>query len=243
MVRMLKLGALAGFAGGVAMALFLFAVGEQSIRDAIAIEDAAAHASGEVHDEVFSRGTQVLGGMVGSIVAGVLLGLVLAVVLASVRHRLHARDDWRRAMLVALAGFATIALIPALKYPANPPAVGDPDTIGRRTTLYVIMLAWGLLSAWGGWRLSLWLRERATPEHLRLSAAVGLFVALVGLGFVMLPGTPDAVTAPATLVWRFRLASLGGAAAFWSVAGAVLGTLLVSRAPDRAASSVPAAVP
>ena len=243
MVRMLRLGALAGLAGGIAMALFLVAVGEQSIRAAIAIEDAAAHASGEVHEEVFSRGTQVLGGMVGSAVAGVLLGLVLAVVLASVRHRLAARDDWRRAMLVAATGFVTIALVPALKYPANPPAVGSPDTVGRRTTLYLIVLAWGILAAWGGWRLSLWLRERGTPEHLRLSAAVGLFVALVGLGFVVLPGTPDAVTtAPATLVWRFRLASLGGAAAFWSVAGAVLGTLLVGRARERVPAPAPAAL-
>jgi predicted cobalt transporter CbtA len=230
---MLRLGALAGLAGGLAMALFLLLVGEQSITDAIALEDAAAHAAGESHEAMFDRGTQLAGGFVGSAVAGVLMGLVLAVVLAAVRHRLAARDDWRRAMAVAVAGFVTVALVPALKYPANPPAVGDPDTIGRRTTLYVLMLAWSLLAAWGGWRLSLWLRERATPDHVRLTSAVAAFVALVGIGFVVLPGTPDAVTAPATLVWRFRVASLGGAALLWGVAGTVLGTLLLRTAPGQ----------
>ena len=237
MSRMLRFGALAGLAGGLAMALFLLLVGEKSISDAIALEDAAAHAAGESHDALFDRGTQLAGGFVGSALAGVLLGLVLAVVLAAVRHRLAARDDWRRAVLVAFAGFVTIALVPALKYPANPPAVGDPDTIGRRTTLYVIMLAWSILSAWGGWRLSLWLRERQAADHLRLTAAAALFVVLVAVGFVVLPGTPDEVTAPATLVWRFRVAALGGAAVLWGVAGTVLGTLLLRRAPDRAPAS------
>jgi len=42
--------------------------------------------------------------------------------------------------LLALAAFITIALVPMLKYPANPPAVGNPDTIGPRTGLYLSML-------------------------------------------------------------------------------------------------------
>ena len=226
MNRMLRLGALSGLVGGAAMALFLLAVGERSIGDAIALEDAAARASGETHEALFSRGTQVVGGMAGSVVAGVVFGLVLAVVFASVRHKLAFADDWRRALAVAAVGFVTVALVPALKYPANPPAVGDPDTIGRRTTLYLLMLAWSIVAAWGAWRLSLWLRERPTADHVRLTAAVGLFAVLVGIGFAVLPGTPDAVTAPATLVWRFRIASLGGTAVLWLVSGTVLGTLL-----------------
>ncbi|HVF73935.1 MAG TPA: CbtA family protein [Acidimicrobiales bacterium] len=233
MTRLLRLGALAGLVGGLAMGLFLLAVGESSIADAIALE----HASGEPHDEMFSRGTQVAGGVAGAAISGVLFGLVLAVVLAAVRHRLAARDDWRRAVLVALAGFVTLALVPALKYPANPPAVGDPDTVGRRTTLYLILLAWSVLSAWGGWRVALWLRSRTAPDHVRLTAAAATFVALVAVGFVVLPGTPDAVEAPATLVWRFRLAALGGAAVLWAVAGTVLGALLVSSTKAAAALS------
>lgn len=226
MTRILRLGAVSGLAGGLAMALFLLAVGERSISDAIALEDAAARAAGETHEAVFSRGTQLAGGFAGSVLAGVVFGLVLAVVFAAVRHKLAFADDWRRAVAVSATGFVTIALVPALKYPANPPAVGDPDTIGHRTTLYVLMLAWSLVATWGAWRLSLRLRERLTPDHVRLTAAVALFAMIVGVGFVVLPGTPDAVAAPATLVWRFRTASLGGAALLWLVSGVVLGSLL-----------------
>lgn len=239
MTRMLRLGALSGLIGGLAMALFLLAVGERSISDAIALEDAAAHAAGESHEAVFSRGTQLAGGFAGSILAGVVFGLVLATVFAAVRHKLDFADDWRRAVAVSATGFVTLALVPVLKYPANPPAVGDPDTIGRRTTLYLVMVAWSVVAAWGGWRLSLWLRERRMSDPLRLTAAVALFAALVSVGFVVLPGTPDAVTAPATLVWRFRVASLGGAALLWLVTGTVLGTLLVR--PVRATAEVPVA--
>lgn len=236
MTRTLRLGALSGLAGGLAMALFLLAVGERSISDAIALEDAAAHAAGEAHEAVFSRGTQLAGGFAGSMLAGVVFGLVLAVVFAAVRHKLAFADDWRRSVAVAATGFVTLALVPALKYPANPPAVGDPDTIGRRTTLYLVMVAWSIVAAWGAWRLSLWLRERRTPDPARLTAAAALFAALVAVGFVVLPGTPDAVTAPATLVWRFRVASLGGAALLWLVTGTVLGNLLLRS--ERAAPEV-----
>lgn len=226
MTRMLRFGALSGAVGGLAMALFLLLVGEKSISDAIALEDAAARAAGETHDAVFSRGTQLAGGFAGSMVAGVVFGLVLAVVFAAVRHKIALADDWRRAVALSAVGFVTLALVPALKYPANPPAVGNPDTIGRRTALYLILLAWSVVAAWGAWRLSLRLRERLVPDHTRLPAALGLFAVLVAIGFVVLPGTPDAVEAPATLVWRFRTASLGGAALLWLVTGSVLGTLL-----------------
>ena len=35
--------------------------------------------------------------------------------------------------LVAAVGFVAVALVPFLKYPATPPAVGNADTIGDRT--------------------------------------------------------------------------------------------------------------
>lgn len=221
MTRMLRLGALAGLAGGLAMGLFLLVVGERSIADAIELEHAAG---GGAHEEMFGRGTQVAGGVAGAAISGVFLGLVFAAVFAAVRHRLAARDDWRRAVQVAAVGFVALALVPALKYPANPPAVGDPDTVGRRTALYLVMLAWSILSAWAAWRVA---RRLRAPDHIRLTASVAAFVALVAVGYVVLPGTPDPVTAPATLVWRFRMASLGGAAVLWSVMGAVLGTLVL----------------
>src|SRR4051794_17755499 len=94
----LKIGALAGAAAGLALALFLWLVGEPAIKSAIRPEQARnAGAAAVSHTEIFSRGVQQLGGGAGAVVYGISVGLVFAVVLAAIRHRLSAPDDWRRA--------------------------------------------------------------------------------------------------------------------------------------------------
>jgi len=237
MTRLLKLGALAGLVGGIALALFLRFVGEGPIGDAVALEEArSAGSHGTAHEELFSRAAQQVGGMIGAAVYGVAVGAVLVVVFALLRHRLPGlRDDWRRAVFVAGVAFVTVSLVPFLKYPANPPAVGDPDTIGRRTALYVLMVLWSCVATWAAFRVASWWRDR--PDHVRLPAAVATGAVLVALGYVLLPGTPDAVEAPATLVWRFRVAAIGGQAAFFAVTGTVLGWLLI-RTPTRVPTPV-----
>ena len=40
------------------------------------------------------------------------------------------------AALIALSGFIAIYAVPILRYPANPPSIGNPDTIGMRTAIY-----------------------------------------------------------------------------------------------------------
>jgi predicted cobalt transporter CbtA len=194
--RLLKEGVVAGVAGGAALALVLRLIGEGPIGRAVALE-------GGGHDELFSRGTQQLGGMVAAVVYGAALGAVFALAYALVRHRLRTADDWRASVAVAVAGFAAVFLLPFLKYPANPPAVGDPDTVGRRTALYLVAVAWSLVATWGGWRAWRTLAARGVP-----------------------------VAVPATLIWQFRLATVAGASAFWSVVGMVFGWLRVRDRPD-----------
>ena len=60
-----------------------------------------------------------------------------------------------------LAGAVTVA--PWLKYPPNPPAVGDPDTVGERERLYVLMIVLAALALAGLAHLSARLRRRAGP--------------------------------------------------------------------------------
>ena len=217
----LRHGALAGAAAGACLALFLRLVGEPTIAKAIAMEVERGPAS----DELFSRGAQQAGGMVGAVAYGVCLGVVAAAVLASVARRSSVREEWRRGMAVGAAGFLTVALLPFLKYPANPPGVGDPETIGRRTLLFVAMLGASVLASWGAWRLWTALRDRGWPEHSRLAATAVAYAGAVGAAFVLLPGSGDVVDAPASLVWRFRLSSLGGSAIYWGVLGWTLGYL------------------
>ena len=222
MRRELRDGALAGLAGGAATAAVLLLAGEGTIGRAVALEQRAHPGAA---DEVFSRGTQQVGGALAAIVWGVALGAILAVAFVGLRRHLATASEWRAATILAGMGFATLNLVPFLKYPANPPGVGDPDTIGRRTALYLLVLAWSVLSTAAAWRAARALDRRRVPEDRRLPAVAALYVALVGTGLAALPGSPDVVSVPATLVWRFRLASLAGTAAFWAVAGTTFGWL------------------
>jgi len=128
-------------------------------------------------------------------------------------------------MAVGTAGFVTVVLLPFLKYPANPPGVGDPATLGRRTALFVLLLTWSVLAGWASWRLAIRLRASAHPEHLVWAAALGLYIVAGTAALVVMPVSPDAVEVPAGLLWRFRMASLGGSLLLWVVLGWVLGTM------------------
>jgi predicted cobalt transporter CbtA len=241
MTRYLRWGALAGAAGALAMAVVLRVLGEPAIGDAVAIEKAHMRA-GTVHKDLFSRGAQQAGGMAAAVVYGIAIGLVFALVFAAVRHRLAARDDWRRSTLLGAVGFVTMYAVTFIKYPPNPPAVGNPNTINERTILYLTLLGWSIVASWASWRLHRWLRARGVVEHQRVPATVLAYVVLLTLAFVLLPGNPDRIGAPATLVWRFRIASLGGAAAYWSVLGLAFGWLSVRMGKDRDPEAVATAV-
>ena len=223
--RLLKQGVLAGMAGGAALALVLRLIGEGPIGRAVALEGAGG-------GEMFSRGTQQVGGMVAAVLYGAALGAVFTVAYAAVRHRLRATDDWRAAVALAAAGFTAVFLLPFLKYPANPPAVGDPDTIGTRTALYLVAVAWSLVATWAGWRAWRALSARGTPVAHAAPATVAVWVALAVTGFAALPSGADPVDAPASLLWQFRLATVAGAAAYWSVMGMVFGWLRVRDGAD-----------
>ena len=226
----IRRGAVAGLAGGAASALFLLLVGERTIGDAIRLEE--KHGGGG--QELYTRGTQVFGGALGVILVSVALGVLFAVTFAAVRHRLPGRNDWQRSIIWAATAFVVVYLVPFAKYPPNPPAVGNPDTIDERTILYFAMLAWSIGAAFLAVRLGRWMRTRQYADPARQSAVAGAWVVLVAVGFMVLPGTPDAVTAPATLIWRFRIASAGGALALWAVTGVVFGLLSLAAAKNSA---------
>ena len=224
MRRLLGIGALAGLAAGVASAVFMATVGRGPTRDAIALEEARDHASGTAHhQDLFSRGVQEIGGAVGLLVFGLALGVVFAVVLAAVGPRLGAATPMGAAVRLGWVGFATVVLVPFLKYPANPPAVGDPATVNQRTLAYFAALALSILLSWAVWRLHSGLR--AGPVA-RAWAAAGLYGVGLAVIFLALPANPDPLDAPADLVWPFRMASLGGLAAAWAALALTTGTLL-----------------
>ena len=224
MKRILGVGCLAGLAAGIASALFAATAGRGPIRDAIALEDSVSHATGGAHHEdLFSRGVQEIGGAVGLVVFGLALGVIFSVVLAAVGPRLAASTPLAASLRLGFFGFVAVVLVPFLKYPANPPAVGDPDTVNERTVLYFAVLALSILLTWAVWRFH---RGVKLAPVAQVWATAALYGAGLLVLFLALPASTDTVDAPTDLVWRFRLASLGSLAAAWTVLALVTGTLL-----------------
>lgn len=247
LARGLLLGLLAGLVAGV----FAFAVGEPRVDEAIALENAAAahdHGGGSAHEhgdagghahehgEEVSRGTQKAGLFLATGLYGLAAGGVFALVFAALRGRVGPRSDGGLALAAAGTAFAAVILVPFVKYPANPPAVGDPETINSRTVLYLAMIGVGLLSA----AIAV-TTARTVPggPWARWPAAVLAFIVPVVVASLLLPGVdevPDGF--PATLLWRFRITSLGTQLVFWASFGTLFGWFC-----DRAARPAPAPVP
>ncbi|MGI5421700.1 CbtA family protein [Actinomadura luteofluorescens] len=243
LVRGLLLGLLAGLVAGV----FAFAVGEPRIDDAIALENAAAapghghgaaaepesathgHESGtheqetrkHEHGEEVSRGTQKAGLFLATGLYGLAVGGVFALAFAGLRGRVGPRSDAALALAAAGTAFAAVIVVPFLKYPANPPAVGDPETINTRTLLYLAMIGVGLLST--AIAVTTARSVRGGP-WARWPAAVLAFVVPVAVASLLLPTVdevPDGF--PATLLWQFRITSIGTQLVFWASFGTLFG--------------------
>ena len=224
--------AMAGLAAGALSGVWFMLVTARTITPALAIEDARSAAGTGGGEEMFGRTTQLFGGVVGAGLAGLLVAVMFAAVFAGVRHRLPAHSDFGRLVILSAIGFGVFALLPALKIPANPPAVGDPSTVGIRTAIYGGVLAAGLLvallvsavvSALNGHDISL-------PVTVIMAVLAG--AVLVTLVVTLLPDSPDAIPddVPAAVVWNFRLASLGQLAVLWATLGLVGGALVESLA-------------
>jgi len=219
----LRRGMVAGLLAGLLAGLFGFFVGEPALDQAIALEEATAGAHHE--EEVFSRSTQKIGLFFATGLFGVTIGGVFGIAYAYFRGRLASKSEWYRSLSLAGAIFAGAFLIPYLKYPANPPTVGDAVTIGDRTASYYTMVALSLLVTLAAWSAARTLRTRGIGAPARqLTVGLGVAVA-IGILFLALPTAPDPGGFPAGLLWDFRLSSLGTQLVFWTGLGVVFGLL------------------
>jgi predicted cobalt transporter CbtA len=239
--RSVALGAVAlGILGGLVAALLLTFVGEPSIQEAINIEQARAELDAQhalhpgAETEIVSRAVQKGVGLFGAYaLSGAAFGLLFVVAFWAMRG--SRPDPFRRALVAGslLAGALTVA--PWLKYPPNPPAVGDPETLARRQILYVSLICLTAVVGVAAAALSTRLRRDGWPEARRTVAVVAAVVVPLAVAMALLPGAPDPITVPANLLWRFRLASLSGNLLLWTVI--TLGFGLLASASDREAAS------
>ncbi|MEK7681687.1 MAG: CbtA family protein [Chloroflexota bacterium] len=230
----LKATVLAGLLAGLLVAAYHFTLSEPVIDRAIALEEQAAAAKGEspqgagtaLEQPVVSRDVQKgLGLFLGWGLYGALAGLVFGGVFTLAQGKLPGDSAWRRGLALAGLAFLGVALLPFLKYPANPPGVGDPDTHSFRVTVQLVFLALSVAGAVGAVVLHRVLaRRHATPRWIAgwlvALAAFGVYAAAI---YLLMPPNPDAVNAPADMVTAFRALSLGGLALLWAAIGLLFG--------------------
>lgn len=228
MIRNLLIcGLVAGVCAGLLATGFAEVAGEPAINRAIAFEYAQARAAGEPAEvELVSRTVQRSAGLVtGAVVYGLALGGLFALVFAFVYGRAGRRaSPGRTALGLAASSFLVVYLVPFVKYPANPPSVGDPETIGRRTALYVVMIAVSLFAAVAAVHLRAWLLRRWRASTATVLGVAAYIVAVVAAG-IALPGVHEVPKAfPAETLWRFREASVGTQLVMWATIGLVFST-------------------
>lgn len=229
LLALVRTGALAGLLAGLALGLFHFVVSEPFIDEAIAIEEAALAAEGEGASQsegpIVSRRSQKGMLVLGSGLLGVLIGVVFAGVYRLTRAYLPGSDDLLKVGALAVAAWWSVAFLPFLKYPGNPPAVGDPETIYLRQTIYVLFLVLSIAVAVVGAVAHRRLRGLGWSGTAAGLSALGLYGVLATALFVLMPPNPDEVVIPAALLWNFRIASLFGAMFQWGVLGGAFGLI------------------
>ncbi len=221
----------AGVGGGLCAAIFLATVGEQTLQTAIELEENLSPAGpATTNPTEVGRSVQVGGGLAAVALFGLLNGVMFGTVLARLRHRLGLADDFTRSVVLATVAFVTTALFPAVKYPANPPGVGDPSTISQRTLAYLSLIAAALALSFACVRFHQLLRTRVDQPSAITATVAATVVGFVLLGIVW-PANPDRVPDgfPAGLLWRFRLESLAVLSIQWAALGLGTGWLLSRR--------------
>jgi len=208
---------LAGVLAGLVLGLFHLVATEPVIDAATAIEEAAAmpHAGME-EDPVVSRETQRVGLIIGFLLYGLSLGVLFCGAFYLIQRALPVDGLAKKGALLALAGYWCIALVPFIKYPANPPGVGDPETIQFRQGFALALM----LLLLGGAALSLYLPRWV--RGLNTWALIAVNVAFAGILLVVMPANTDPVEMPPDLVMQFRVLSLLGLTLFWAVLGGLV---------------------
>ena len=231
LTRGLVVGLLAGvIAFGVAEL-----VGEPQVSRAVVVQTQLYHEEHRTPDPiVVSRDVQgTVGLATGVLVVGIAFGGLFALAFAFAYGRIGRARPRETAIVVATAAFAAIYLVPFLKYPANPPSVGQPSTLGHRTALYFALIVISLVTTVA----SLVLAGKLTPRFGAWNAALialGAFIVVVAVAFVLMPSVDEAPFAlPATTLWRFRLASLATQLALWATIGLAFGALTDRRSAVR----------
>ncbi|MEW6043583.1 MAG: CbtA family protein [Thermoproteota archaeon] len=227
----ITLALISGCIAGVVHGLVNLAIVEPYLDTAIGIENKNMFESGEAEDtpqfwaeyysyRAWQKGGQILAGAI----LGTSLGALFGIVFAYAKNVLPGRNMVKKALILSAIMWITLYLIPFVKYPANPPTVGDPETIILRQTLYISFIAISGFGALGFYQL-----YKRIDKKILVFVGYSAFIISV---FVTMPPNPDPVTAPSALVNGFRVTSAVAVSMFWLAVALILGTLWQKFHPD-----------
>ena len=215
---------LSGVIAGVILAGVNYFVAETFIDQAIGIEVDNSIASGEVvdFDELSSyRVWQKEGTFAAGAFLGLTYGAILGIVYVISRKYLPSSDDRKKALILAAIMCLSLYVVPFIKYPANPPAVGDPETIGLRDSLYTsYQLASGLIAL----GVTILMYKLRRISYIKYVIPV-IYLGLVASIYAIFPANPDEITAPMDLVNAFRAVTFGTMVMFYLVLGIIFGIM------------------
>lgn len=229
---------LSGCFAGTIHGLANLAIVEPYLDKAIGIENQNLFASGEENDtpqfwieydsyRYWQKGGQVLAGAI----LGTSIGALFGIVFAYSRNALPGSNNVKKALVLAGLMWFTLYVIPFLKYPANPPTVGDPETVILREVLYIAFIAISGFGAIGFYQL-----YKRLQKNKKYLAYIG-FAAFISIMFAIMPPNPDAVTAPIDLVNGFRTMSFITVSIFWIAVGFILGMFWQKFRPEQLVQS------
>jgi predicted cobalt transporter CbtA len=226
-----------GFVAALLSFALLKTVGEPAVDRAIAFETAmdeakakaehdAAVAKGEnpppieQEPELVSRAVQGgLGLFTGVTVYNIAFGGLFALAFAVCYRRMGEFSPRLTAALIAVSGFVALYAVPILKYPANPPSIGNPDTIGVRTAIFFGMILLSFACMIAAWSVRNRLVEQFGAWNATLIGGAVYIVAVVLIALAMPPLNEVPEGFPAVVLWQFRMASLGAQTIMWTVIG------------------------
>ena len=230
-------GMIVGFVAALLSFALLKVMGEPAVDRAIAFESAMDEAKVKAeHDAAVARGENpgpivqepelvsraVQGGIglfTGVTTYNIAFGGLFALAFALCYRRMGDFSPRVTAALIALSGFTALYVVPILKYPANPPSIGNPDTIGIRTAIYFGMMLLSLASMIAAWSVRNRLVEQQDAWNATLIGAAVYIVAVVLFALAMPPLNEVPEGFPAVVLWQFRMASLGAQAIMWTALG------------------------
>jgi predicted cobalt transporter CbtA len=212
-----------GVIAGIILAFLNLGIVEPYIDKAIGLEVAKQVSSGKkvnMAELIDYRYWQKAGAFVGGAIYGAGLASLFGVIFIFARNKLPGKNNKQKALLLAAVMWFVLYFVVALKYPANPPAVGDPETIYYREALYV-----GYIMISGFAALGLAVTWKRIPINSKKIVIPLMYAAIMVTAYLVMPPNPDKIEIPMDLIQTFRILSALTIGVFWAILGIVFGSL------------------